>query len=92
MEMFVFTGILWKEDGEFSALCPELDVASQGKTSAEARKNLLEAASLHLEGCFEDGLPYLRPVPPSEDPRNSLPAEELDVFKFKVDVAVKAYA
>ena len=31
MEMFVFTGILWKEDNEFSALCPELDVASQGK-------------------------------------------------------------
>jgi len=92
MEMFVFTGLIWKEGEEFSALCPELDVASQGKTPAEARGNLLEAASLHLEGCFEDGLPYLRPVPPSEDPRNSLPAEALEVFKFKVDVAVKAYA
>ena len=92
MELFVFTGILWKEDEEYSALCPELDVASQGKTSAEARKNLLEAATLRLEGCFEDGLPYLRPVPPTEDPRNSLPAEAMEVFKFKVDVAVKAYA
>ena len=37
MEMFVFTGIIWKEEKEYSALCPELDVASQGKTSAEAR-------------------------------------------------------
>lgn len=92
MEMFVFTGILWKEDNEFSALCPELDVASQGKTSSEARENLLEAAALHLKGCFEDGLPYLRPVPIEEDPRNSLPPESLKIFKFKVDVAIKAYA
>ena len=92
MDMFVFTGILWKEDDEFSALCPELDVVSQGKTLDEARKNLLEAATLHLEGSFEDGLPYLRPVPPSEDPRDSLPQKVLEVFKFKVDVAVKAHA
>lgn len=92
MEMFVFTGILWKEENKFSALCPELDVASQGKTSVEARKNLLEAVALHLEGSFEDGLPYLRPVPAEEDPRNSLPPESLEFFKFKVDVAVKAYA
>ncbi len=92
MEMFSFTGVLWKEDEEYSALCPELDIASQGTTSVEARKNLLEAAALHLEGSFEDGLPYLRPIPPSEDPRNSLPAEVMEVFKFKVDVAVKAYA
>jgi len=92
MDMFVFTGILWKENEEFSALCPELDVVSQGKTSDEARKNLLEAAALHLEGSFEDGLPYLRPVPSEDDPRNSLPPESLDIFKFKVDVAVKAYA
>lgn len=92
MNMFVFTGILWKEEKEFSALCPELDVASQGKTPAEARKNLLEAAALHLESCFEDGLPYLRPLPVEEDPRNSLPAESLEIFKFKVDLAIKAYA
>ena len=92
MEMFVFTGLIWKEGDAFSALCPELDVASQGNSKEEARKNLLEAAALHLEGSFEDGLPYLRPVPAEDDPRNSLPAEELDIFKFKVDVAVKAYA
>ena len=92
MEMFVFTGLIWREGEEFSALCPELDVASQGTTSKEARKNLLEAASLHLEGSFEDGLPYLRPVPAADDPRNSLPSDDLEVFKFKVDVAIKAYA
>jgi predicted RNase H-like HicB family nuclease len=92
MDMFVFTGIIWKENSEYSALCPELDVVSQGKTSAEARNNLLEAAALHLEGSFEDGLPYLRPVPSEEDPRNSLPVEALEIFKFKVDVAIKAHA
>jgi predicted RNase H-like HicB family nuclease len=92
MEMFVFTGLIWKEGKEFSALCPELDVSSQGATQKEARKNLLEAAALHLEGSFEDGLPYLRPVPTADDPRNSLSADDLEVFKFKVDVAIKAYA
>ena len=92
MDMFVFTGIIWKEEDEFSALCPELDVATQGKTVAEARKKLLEAATLHLEGSFEDGLPYLRPIPASEDPRNSYPVESLKIFKFKVAVAIKAYA
>jgi predicted RNase H-like HicB family nuclease len=92
MEMFVFTGLIWKEKKEFSALCPELDVASQGSNSKEARQKLLEAATLHLEGSFEDGLPYLRPVPATEDPRNSLPTEEVEIFKFKVDVAIKAYA
>ena len=92
MNMFVFTGIVWKDDKEYSALCPELDVASQGKTPAEARKNLLEAVGLHMGGCFKGGLPCLRPVAPAEDPRNSIPAESLEMFKFKVDVAVKAYA
>jgi predicted RNase H-like HicB family nuclease len=92
MEMFVFTGLIWKEGEAFSALCPELDVPSQGATKEEARKNLLEAASLHLEGSFEDGLPYLRPIPATDYPRNSIPAGDLEIFKFKVDVAVKAYA
>jgi predicted RNase H-like HicB family nuclease len=92
MDMFVFTGIVWKEGEEFSALCPELDVSSQGESSAEARENLLEAATLHLEGSFEGGLPYLRPVPASEDPRNNFTSGSLDGFKFKVDVAIKTHA
>ena len=92
MEMFVFTGLIWNENEEYSSLCPELDVASQGRTREEARDNLLEAAALHLEGSFEDGLPYLRPVPATDDPRNLFPAGEVEIFKFKVDVAIKAYA
>jgi predicted RNase H-like HicB family nuclease len=92
MAMFVFTGIIWKDDNGFSALCPELDIASQGNTAREARQMLLEAATLHLEGTFEDGLPYMRPVPTGEDPRSTMPADSLEIFRFKVDVAVRAYA
>ena len=92
MEMFVFTGLIWKEGKEYFSLCPELDVASQGATREQARDKLLEAAALHLEGSFEDGLPYWRPVTATDDPRNSFPAGEVEVFKFKVDVAIKAYA
>jgi len=35
------------------ALCPDLDVASQGETVAEARDNLAEALAL----CFETAPP-----------------------------------
>ncbi len=92
MEMFVFTGIIWQEGDDFSALCPELDIATQGNSLAEAKQFLLEAATLHMEGSIEDGLPYSRPVTPSEDPRAILPESSLVVFKFMVDIAVHAYA
>lgn len=92
MEMFVFTGLIWKDGESYAALCPELDIASQGSTPAEARAMLLEACTLHLEGCFEDGLPYMRPVPSAEDPRNAIPSDLVETFRFKVDVAVRAYA
>jgi predicted RNase H-like HicB family nuclease len=37
------------------ASCPPLDVHSQGKTEAQAKKNLIEALSLFLESCHERG-------------------------------------
>ncbi|MBK9051415.1 MAG: hypothetical protein IPL78_11015 [Chloroflexi bacterium] len=90
--MFVFTGIILREQKGFSSLCPELDVASFGLTVATAKTALLEAASLHLEGSIEDGLPYLRPIPPDEDPRRDPIATIVETFVFKVDVAVHVYA
>jgi predicted RNase H-like HicB family nuclease len=90
--MFTFTGILIKEEQGYSALCPELDVASTGDIPEEAKTMLLEAATLHLEGAFEDGLPYARPVPSDADPRQIAPETVALVFRFKVDVAVRAYA
>ena len=40
--------IQWEEDG-YVALCPELDVASQGLSVCEARENLREALELFYE-------------------------------------------
>jgi predicted RNase H-like HicB family nuclease len=43
------TAIIYREDDGYVALCPELDVASQGGTVDEARTNLREAVELFLE-------------------------------------------
>ena len=43
------TAIVEREDNGFVALCPELDVASQGDTVTEARDNLAEALTLLFE-------------------------------------------
>ena len=44
-----FTAIIESEDDGYVALCPELDVASQGGSVSEARANLQEAIELFLE-------------------------------------------
>ena len=44
-----FTAIIEREDDGYVALCPELDIASQGNTIEEARANLLQALELFLE-------------------------------------------
>ena len=92
MDTFNFTGVVVKEDQGFSSVCLELDVASQGESVAEAKTMLLEAAALHLEGAFEDGLPFLRPVPPEADPLRVMPEQVVETFNFRVSVAVQAYA
>ena len=43
------TAIIEKEGNGYVALCSELDVASQGDTIEEARKNLREAVELFFE-------------------------------------------
>ena len=43
------TAIIEREDDGFVALCPEVDVASQGSTVQEARTNLQEALELFFE-------------------------------------------
>lgn len=44
-----FTAIIEREEDGYVALCAEIDVASQGETVEEARKNLIEAVELFLE-------------------------------------------
>jgi predicted RNase H-like HicB family nuclease len=43
------TAIIEREGDGYVALCPELDVASQGDSIESARKNLQEAVELFLE-------------------------------------------
>ena len=43
------TAIVEREGTGYVALCPEVDVASQGDTVAEARANLEEAVTLFFE-------------------------------------------
>ena len=42
------TAIIEREDDGFVALCPELDIASQGRTPRTALRNLQEAVELFL--------------------------------------------
>jgi predicted RNase H-like HicB family nuclease len=44
-----FTAIIEREGKQYVALCPELDIASQGDTVEEARTNLKEALELFFE-------------------------------------------
>jgi len=49
----VFTAIIKHEGDGYTALCPELDIASQGDSVEEARKNLIEAIELFFETASE---------------------------------------
>ena len=48
------TAVIKKGEKQFVALCPELDVASQGYTIEDTLKNLKEAVELYIE---EMGIP-----------------------------------
>jgi predicted RNase H-like HicB family nuclease len=43
------SAIIRKENNFYVALCPEYDIASQGKNVEEAIRNLKEALELYLE-------------------------------------------
>ena len=46
---YQFTAVIEREDNMYVALCPELDIASQGETVEKARVNLKEAIELFFE-------------------------------------------
>lgn len=48
------TAIVERDGDGYVALCPEVDVASQGETVAEARENLAEALTLFFESAPKD--------------------------------------
>ena len=43
------TGLIERKGDGYVALCPELDIASQGDSVEEARRNLVEAVELFFE-------------------------------------------
>lgn len=48
------TAIIRREETGYYALCPEIDVASQGDTIEEAKSNLKEAVELFFECASDD--------------------------------------
>ena len=92
IDQFVFTAAVLKERRGYSALCLELDVASQGDTAQAAKDALLDAVTLYLETAFESNIPYLRPVPPDANPLLKKPSKRVaEVVRFKVDFAIHAH-
>ena len=67
------TAFIEREEGGYVALCPELDIASQGDTVEAARDNLKEALELFFE------------VAPAEEISRRLAGE---VFVTQVEVVV----
>jgi predicted RNase H-like HicB family nuclease len=67
------TAIIEREDDGYVALCPELDIASQGDSIEESRTNLVEALTLFFETAS-----------PSEIARRT----HYDVFITQVEVPV----
>lgn len=54
MQLPKLTAIIeWEDDG-YVALCPEVDVASQGSSIEEARANLVEALTLLFDVADEN--------------------------------------
>lgn len=67
-------------------------MASHGPTPAKAKRRLQEAVGLYLETATGHNLPYLRPVPPSENPLQTSPEEVVETFDLEVDLRLIARA
>jgi predicted RNase H-like HicB family nuclease len=67
------TAIIEREGDGYVALCPELDIASQGTTVESARLNLIEALELFFE---------------TADPEEVAKRLHAEVFVTRLEVAV----
>ena len=56
MKRYHVTAVIWKEGRHFVSKCPELGVASYGKSPEQARQALEEAITLYLENAQRLGL------------------------------------
>lgn len=72
-EMQRLTALIQREGDGYVSLCPELDVASQGDTVEEARRNLAEAVELFFE---------------TADPSEAVHRLRAEVYVTSLEVAV----
>jgi predicted RNase H-like HicB family nuclease len=89
---FTFTAYITKEKNGFTALCRDVDVASEGPTLLETKENLTKAVSLYVESAIENNLPIIRPVPQESDMLQRNPEAVIQVFQVKIDLEIRAYA
>lgn len=54
MKEFIFHGIVQKEEDCYTAICLELDIATEGNSLEEARENLKEAVEVYIESVIAD--------------------------------------
>src|SRR5438876_1255485 len=88
---FQFFGTFKKADGWYIAHCPPLDVTTQGKTLAEAKRNLIEASELFIISCLERGtldlalreLGFVGPI------KGRIPAMPANAFSFPVPIPLR---
>ena len=52
---FKLFGVMKRDGDWYIAHCPPLDLTTQGRTMAEAKKNLVEASELFIVSCLERG-------------------------------------
>lgn len=87
-----FDVVITKEDDIFCSLCIELNVASEGETLVEARKNLLEAVKDYIELSLEHETPLVRWVPFEDNPLLNSNENIIETFKIKVPMNLFEYA
>ena len=81
MQKLLLHNLIEKEGDLYSAICLELNVASQGETIEEAKKNLQEAVELYLEDVIESG---------DEQDFIPRPAPMEEWIKFKHDFTIRS--
>ena len=86
------TAVIEREGDGYVALCPEVDVASEGDTVAQARENLCEALELFFEtACMEvpSSLCVSAPVAGARTPEEEIAGRlRSEVYVTRVEVAV----
>ena len=88
-EILLNISLIKETEGGYSAICNELDVASQGETIEEALANIKEAVELYIESAADMGI--------LEQVKEKLGIEELreglnipNIFKTEMSVTVAA--